>query len=144
MFLGLFLYAFRIPLPAVLSETITSIGSMASPLGLMLCGVIIADADWRGALRHPIVPAVTFCRLLVMPALAVGLFRILDVDPDILRTTVYYFAMPVASLTPAFLLRYDPEAVEARLSAGYMVVASTLFCVLTVPLWTLILGALFP
>ena len=142
--LGFFLYAFQIDLPEVLDSTLQSLGNMASPLGLMLCGAIIADADFRAALRHPSVLAVTFCRLLGVPALAIALFRVLGVRPEVLRTTVYYFAMPVASLTPTFLLRYDPEAVEARTAAGYMVVASTLFCVLTIPLWTYALNALLP
>ena len=144
VFLGFFLYAFQLDLPDVLDSTIASIGNMASPLGLMLCGAIIADADFRRALRHPSVLIVTFCRLLVIPAVAVALFWALGVKPEVLRTTVYYFAMPVASLTPTFLLRYDPEAVEARIAGGYMVVTSTLFCVLTIPLWTLLLAALFP
>ncbi|MBR5381798.1 MAG: AEC family transporter [Oscillospiraceae bacterium] len=144
VFIGFFLYAFRIELPAVLSSTIQSIGSMASPLGLMLCGIIIADADFRLALRSPGVLIVIVCRLLVVPALAVALFRVLNVRPDVLRSTVYYFALPVASLMPTFLLRYDPDAVEARTAGGYMVVASTLFCVLTIPLWTYVLDRLFP
>ena len=144
VFIGFFLYAFQIDLPEVVDTTISTIGNMASPLGLMLCGAIIADADFRSALRHPSVLAVTFCRLIVIPALAVALFWVLGVRPDILRTTVYFFAMPVASLLPTFLLRYDPEAVEARTVGGYMVVASTLFCVATIPLWTLALNALFP
>ena len=144
VFLGFCLYAFQIDLPDVLDSTIAAIGNMASPLGLMLCGAIIADADFREALRQPSVLIVTFCRLLAIPALAVALFRLLGVKPDVLRTIVYYFAMPVASLTPTFLLRYDPEAVEARVAGGYMVVTSTLFCVLTIPLWSMILAVLFP
>ena len=144
VFIGFFLYAFRISLPEVIAGTLTSVGNMASPLGLMLCGAIIADADLKQALRRPIVLVVALCRLLVIPAVAVGLFLLLGVRPDVLRTTVFYFALPVSSLTPTFLLRYDPEAAEARTAAGYIVVASTLFCVATIPLWTLILNRLFP
>lgn len=140
--IGFALYALRLELPPVIDSTLESIGNMASPLGLMLCGAIIADADLKNALRHPSVLAVTFCRLLVIPAAALGLFLLLRVDMEITRTAICYFAMPVASLTPTFLLRYDPGAVEARTAAGYMVVASTLFCVLTIPLWTMILSNL--
>ncbi len=144
VFIGFALYALQIPLPKVISTTLETLGNMASPLGLMLCGAIIADADFRSALKHPVVLVVTLCRLLAIPAAAVGLFRLAGVKPDILRSTVYYFAMPAASLTPTFLLRYDPEAAEARTVSGYIVVASTLFCVLTIPLWTLLLDRLFP
>lgn len=142
--IGFCLYAFQIKLPTVLDTTITSIGNMASPLGLMLCGAIIADADFRDALRTPSVLLVTFCRLLVVPLIAMGLFRLLGVRSEVLRPLTFYFAMPVASLTPTFLLRYDPDAVEARVAGGYMVVTSTLFCVLTIPLWSVVLDKLFP
>jgi predicted permease len=144
VFIGFLLYAFQIRLPGFLSTTITTLGNMASPLGLILCGAIIADADFKAALKHPSVIAVSAARLLLIPAVAAGLFWLVGVKPEVLRTTVYYFAMPVASLTPTFLLRYDPEALEARTVGGYMVVASTLFCVLTIPLWTMVLTALFP
>ena len=142
--LGFLLYAFQIDLPEVLNATLQSLGNMASPLGLMLCGAILADAEFRQVFRYPSVLAVTFCRLLVIPALASALFWTLGVKPEVLRTTVYFFAMPVASMAPTFLLRYDPEAVEARTVAGYMVVASTLFCVLTIPLWTFLLNTCLP
>lgn len=144
VFIGFLLYAFQIPIPEVLNSAITTLGNMASPLGLMLCGIIIAEANFKEALRHPSVLVITALRLLAVPALAVGLFWVLGVKPEVLRTTVYYFAMPVASLTPTFLLRYDPEAVEARTVAGYLVVVSTLFCVLTIPLWSMVLNVLFP
>ena len=143
VFIGLGLYVSQLPLPGVISTTLETLGNMASPLGLMLCGAIIADADLRSAVKHPSVLIVTACRLLLLPALAVALFWAVGVKTELIRSTMYYFAMPVASLTPTFLLRYDPEAAEARTVAGYIVVASTLFCVLTIPLWTLILDKLF-
>ena len=143
VFIGFALYALRIDLPEVLDSTIETLGNMASPLGLMLCGVILADEDFREALRHRSVWVVTFCRLLAVPALVTALFWALGVSPEVMKTTVFYYAMPVASLTPTFLLRYDPDAVEARTAGGYMVVASTLLCVLTIPLWSVMLDTLF-
>lgn len=144
VFIGLLLYILQIHLPEFLSSTIRSIGNMASPLGLMLCGIIIADADFKQALRHPSVLAVSLVRLLIVPALAAAAYWAIGVKNEMIRTTIYYFAMPVASLTPVFLMRYDPDAMEARTIGGYIVVASTLFCIVTIPLWTLVLAKLFP
>ena len=78
----------------------------------------------------------TFILTLVMMA---GLFLLIGVDHDIIRTTVFFYAMPVASLLPTFLLRYDPEAVDARLAGSCMVVVSTLLCIGTIPLWATVL-----
>ena len=121
----------------------TALTCAALCLGLMLCGAIIADAEWKGALKYPCVFWVSALRLLAMPAIAMGLFLLLGVDGAIIRTVVFYFAMPVASFLPTFCLRYNPDDVDGRLAGGYMVVVSTLFCIATVPLWAVILDYLF-
>ncbi len=139
VFIGFFLYVTRIELPEIITGTIASLGAMASPLGLILCGVILADADWRGVFRYPAVFAVAAGRLIGIPALMVGVAWLLGVDHEIIRTTMFFYAMPVASLLPTFLLRYDPEETEARLAGGYMVVVSTLLCIVTIPLWATVL-----
>ena len=144
VFIGFALYAFQIQLPEVVDSTIAAIGAMASPLGLMLCGSTLADADLRTALRQPLVLAVTLGRLLAVPAVFTLGLRLAGVAAEMVRPLVFYFAMPVASLTPTFLLRYNPEAREARTAAGYMVVASTLFCVLSIPLWSVLVEKLLP
>ena len=139
VFIGFVLYLLQLPLPSLVTDVLETLGNMASPLGLMLCGAIIADAEWKGALKYPSVFVISLARLLVMPALALGLFLLLQVDHEIVRSMLFYFAMPVASFLPTFCLRYDPEEVDGRLAGGYMVVVSTLLCVFTVPLWAVLL-----
>ena len=139
VFIGFFLYVTRIELPSVVSGAIASLGAMASPLGLILCGTILADAGWRDVFRYPVVFAVAAARLLLIPALMVGVAWLIGVKHEIIRTTMFFYAMPVASLLPTFLLRYDPEEEEARIAGGCMVVVSALFCVLTIPLWAMLL-----
>lgn len=139
VFIGLFLYVTQVELPALLDSVLTTLGNMASPLGLMLCGAIIADAKWEGILRYPCIIWVTAARLLLIPAAAMGLFLLLGVDHGVIRAAVCCFAMPVASLLPTFYLRYAPEETEGRLAGGYMVVASTLLCVATIPLWAVVM-----
>ena len=141
VFIGLFLYVTQLQLPSLLDSALTTLGNMASPLGLMLCGAIIADAQWKDVLRYPCIIWVTTLRLLLLPAAVMGLFLLLGVAPDIIRAAVFYFAMPVASLLPTFCLRYDPEETEGRLAGGCMVVVSTLFCIATIPLWAVIMDA---
>ncbi len=142
VFIGFILYVTQLRLPPILSSAITTLGDMASPLGLILCGTIIADADWRGITRHPGAILVAVLRLTLIPAVAVALFLLIGIDRELIKNTMYFFAMPVASFLPTFLLRYNPEAVEARVAGGYMVVLSTLLCIVTIPLWTMLLDKL--
>ena len=104
-----------------------------------LCGSIIADANWKGITKYPCVFLVVIARLFVVPAAVLGIFLLLGIDKQTIQSVIFYYAMPVASFLPSFLLRYNPEAVEARVAGGYMVVLSTLACVATIPIWTLLL-----
>lgn len=144
VFIGFVLYVTQIQLPEVITSVMEGLGNMASPLGLILCGAIIADANWSGITKYPSVFVVTALRLLVVPAGVLGLFLLLGVDHSMIRTTIFYYAMPVASFLPTFLLRYNSEAVEARIAGGYMVVISTVLCMLSIPLWALVLQAVCP
>lgn len=139
VFIGFVLYITQLPLPTIVTDVMGTLGNMASPLGLMLCGTIIADSEWKGVLKYPCVFWITAMRLLVMPAIALGITHLLGVDVDIHKAVVCYFAMPVASFLPTFSLRYNPAEVEGRLAGSYMVVVSTLLCVATIPLWAVIL-----
>lgn len=139
VFIGFILYAFQIQLPQVVTGVIQGLGNMASPLGLILCGSIIADANWKGITKYPSVFVVVALRLFAVPAVVLGLFLLIGIDKTTIQSVIFYYAMPVASFLPSFLLRYNSEAVEARVAGGYMVVLSTLACVATVPIWTMLL-----
>ncbi len=139
VFIGFILYAFQIPLPGVITGVIQGLGNMASPLGLILCGSIIADANWSGITKYPSVFVVVLARLFLVPLAVMGAFLLLGIDKTTIQSVIFYYAMPVASFLPSFLLRYNSEAVEARVAGGYMVVLSTLACIVTVPIWSLLL-----
>ncbi len=139
VFIGFALYILQIKLPLPLESAISSIGAMASPLGLMLCGTIIADADLKDIKRFPCLIWVTALRLLFIPAMFVLLFSLIGLEKEMIKTVTFYFAMPVASFLPAFCLSYNPKDVYAREAGSYMVVVSTVICVFTVPLWAALL-----
>lgn len=137
--IGLTLYVTQLQLPEIISSVMTSLGNMASPLGLMLCGVIIADASFSGIRKYPCVFWLSGLRLIVIPGIMLGVFLLLGTDHEVIRSLNYYFAMPVATFLPTFFLRYAPEDTEGRSMAGFLVVASTLACILTIPMWAMVM-----
>ena len=83
-------------------------------------------------------------RLVVMPAIFLGLTRLLlltPLDPIIANMIVIYAALPTASLLPAYALQYDPDPENQFTAAGTCVI-STLFSTVTIPLWYLLIQAL--
>ena len=141
--IGFFFYISQLQIPAFLDDVMRSVGGMASPLGLMLCGAVLCDSKLSGVLKYPSSIAISLARLVLMPAIVLGIALLLGLDDIMTKTLIFYFAMPVASLLPPFILRYNPEDKKGVAMGGYLVALSTIFSIITIPLWAMALEFLF-
>jgi len=141
--IGFFFYLSQLQLPVFLDDTMRSIGGMASPLGLMLCGAVLSDARLSGILKYPSSIVISLARLILMPAIILGVALLLRLDSMMTKTLIFYFAMPVASLLPPFVLRYNPGDDRGIAMSGYLVALSTVFAIFTIPLWAMALELFF-
>lgn len=139
IFIGAIIYFTGLKLPSPISGAISSLASTATPLGLILCGATLTDVDFKQLIRRPIVVLTVIVRLLVMPAIALGFSLLLHLPERLAECCVIYCTLPIASMIPTYTLRYLPDETECHVSGGLMVLLSTLFCVLTIPLWATIL-----
>ncbi|NTV90408.1 MAG: AEC family transporter [Clostridiales bacterium] len=144
VFIGLFLYITQIKLPGPLNDTVSALSSITSPLGMILCGMILGGVDIRGLLKKPAMFVLTVSKNFLAPAFVFAVLMLLPVDPFIIKISVIYCACPVASLLPTFSLKYQ-ESEEGRAYASASMFMSMLLCVVTMPLWAglldLVLGA---
>jgi predicted permease len=136
VFVGLALYLTSLQLPGVLASVIQSVGSTCSPLGMILCGLSLGKYDFKKLLR-PRYLLLPLIRNLVMPAVFLGLTRLLPLDATISGLLVIFAALPVASLMAAYIIKYDPPA---QLESAGSVLISTLLSAFTIPLWAFILS----
>lgn len=142
VFVGLILYLTQLKLPTPVSGVINSLGSCASPLGMLLCGLSLSKYEFKKLLRpkYFLLPLV---RNLILPALILGLCLLIRLDKELARAAVVFTALPTASLLAAFTIQYDPDQ-ESRFEAAAAVLLSTFFAAFTIPLWAAILGVCFP
>lgn len=133
---GLVWNALLPPLPAIVDETLQTMGQAVVPLCLVLIGMSLAYYGVRGAMKGAVV--LTLAKLLVLPAvvLAAGHWG-LGLDGVPLAVIVMAAAMPVGSNALIFSQRY--ETLEAETTAA--IVFSTVAFVLTAPFWLALLGA---
>lgn len=117
VFIGLALYISGIELPEVLEKTISSIGSVCSPMGMILCGIALGKSDLRSLfrLRYFRLPLL---RNIIMPAVTMGIVYFLPIDALVAKIAVIYAALPVASLLAAFTIQYDSDPEAQQESAG--------------------------
>lgn len=141
VFVGLILYLTQIQLPAPVAGVINSLGSCASPLGMLLCGMSLGKYPFRKLLkpRYFWLPLV---RNLLLPALALGLTLLVGLEKEVAQVAVMFTALPVASLIAAFTIQYDPDE-EAQFEAAAAVLLTTVFAAVTIPLWAWILNLCF-
>lgn len=141
VFVGLFLYLTQIQLPTPISGVINSLGSCASPLGMLLCGMSLGRYPIKRLLR-PRYLWLPLVRNLLLPALILGLTLLVGLEKDIAQLVVMFASLPVASLLAAFTIQYDPDK-ETQFEAAAAVLLSTFFCAFTIPLWANVLELCF-
>jgi len=142
VFVGLVLYLTQIQLPSPVAGVINSLGSCASPLGMLLCGMSLGKYPFRKLLR-PKYFWLPLVRNLLLPALVLGLSLLVGLDKEVAQVAVMFMALPVASLIAAFTIQYDPDE-ETQFEAAAAVLLSTVFAAVTIPLWAWMLSICFP
>ncbi len=138
--LGLIFWVGGWELPTAIGYCVRSLSSVTSPMALLLCGMVIAEYDFRQLLRLKYL-ALPLLRVAAMPALFFGLSRLLlllGVEALLCKIMVIYAAFPVASLLPVFSLKYDPDP-NNQLSAAAASMLSVLLSAITIPIWYLLL-----
>ena len=125
-----------IHLPVPVMNCISNMSKLCSPLGLILCGTVIAKYDIKKliCMRYFRIPLV---RNIAMPALIWLLTRPLyrfGVDQMAIQMTVIYSAFPIASLLPTFTLQYDPDP-DTQFEAASITIIATLLSMITIPIW---------
>ena len=135
--LGLVLYLGRVPVPEVLAGPIGTIGSMNTPLSMIITGATIASSDLKKLLQNKNLFLTLGLRLLVVPAAALAVFALLGVSGMVPMVVLILEACPCVTITTVFAIRFHHDE---ELAAG-AVVFSTLCSIITLPLYALALTA---
>lgn len=135
VYLGLFFMVTQIPLPKVITETVRYIGNCNSALTMFIVGTILADVKLPTVLNRDTV-AFSVLRLLLLPTVAFGFGRIIGLDEVSLGVSVLMTGMPAGATAAIFAARYDSDAPFAT----KCVVVSTLISMLTLPIWSFLVG----
>lgn len=128
--LGMLLFFAQITLPGFLSETLTMIGNLNSPLAMFVAGATIAQTDLPAVLKKPRVFYVTALKLLVIPAAVILLFLLFPLEATMEMTVLAATAAPSAAMCTMQCLRYGKNAAYASELFG----VTTLLSMATMPL----------
>lgn len=135
IYLGLFFMVTQIPLPSVITETVRYVGNCNSALTMFIVGTILADVSLPTVPNRDTI-LFSILRLLLLPAAAFFFGRILGLDEVSLGVSVLMTGMPAGATAAIFAARYDSDAPFAT----KCVVMSTLLSMLTLPMWSFLVG----
>ncbi|HAG69029.1 MAG TPA: hypothetical protein DCL38_03550 [Lachnospiraceae bacterium] len=109
---------------------IKAIGSMITPLSLIIIGVMVSENNLLEILKEKRAYVITLLRNILIPALALLMLIPMPGDPMSKLCMLVYLSCPCATLTTIYAIQYDREPELAARSA----LMSTLFFAVSLPL----------
>lgn len=131
------LYLLQVNIPAAVTAPVALLGKMTAPLCMVVLGMRLAASDLKKIFARPFVYAVCLLKLVAFPLFAYGcVFFLPCFDPTFKTAVLVLSATPSA----AFILSLaEMHNCEQELSAN-VVLVTTICCLFTLPLITLIAG----
>lgn len=133
--IGLLIYFTGLHIPVAIGDTVGYLAKVATPMGMALTGIMLADASIRKMFGESRLYLLTALRLIAAPVISYFLLLPFGLDPVIFKIAVLYTALPIASSTTIFAIQYKGDAANAAGS----VFLTTVLSILTVPLCAYIL-----
>lgn len=133
---GFGFFLFSISLPPIVFRLVDTLGSLTTPLSMILIGSILAQSSLRSAWKGKGVWLLAGVRLLAIPAAVWALLLPWGLPHEVTRLAVLVAAMPAAANASLMATEYTnrPEV------AGQAVFVTTALSFLTIPLVVLVLG----
>ncbi len=137
---GILFFAFRVKLPAVLTETMASIGALQGPLAMIVTGMLIGGMELKKVFTYRRVIPTALMRLVVFPLIPFlllkfgGLQSFASDGGQILLITFLAVISTTATTITNMAQVYGRDAGYA----GSINMAATLLCMFTMPLWVML------
>ena len=128
------IFIFRVPLPSVVSDALTTLGSATVPMSMLVIGTSLSQVPIRKALTDGRVYAACFAKLILCPILTWGLVHLLlPAELEMVKGIfILISACPSAAMITILSVRFGAD----DLLASKINFLSTLLCALTLPVMT--------
>lgn len=135
--IGILMFALKIQLPSLITETMDSMSATIAPISMIVAGMLIAGMDVKDCLKNKRLYSITFLKMIVFPLLAVCLLKFSSLSSMakngdmILLISLLASVAPTAASVTQIAQIYDADSEYA--SAYYFI--TTLLCILTMPVF---------
>lgn len=128
--LSMAIYFFKIPIPAILAETVTHLSNTTAPLSMMVIGASMVGISVLKILKNTRLLAFTGIKMLVLPVIMTILLELVFGKNVITQVAMIMLSMPVGSLTVMLASEYHGDYD----TSSKAIVLTSITSILTVPL----------
>ena len=129
VFLGLARRIIGIPLPVFLDNAIGNIGSITSPLSMMVIGTMLVGVSWK-ALLEPSIFYLAAVRLILLPLIALIIMNALHFEPMLTGVSLILTGMPAGSTSALLAAKYGADEDYA----SRCIITTTILSLVTIPI----------
>lgn len=137
LLLGILIFCFEIPIPAIASDLLAALSALNAPLAMVILGVYLAQTDPKTLFNDPHLYVVAAARLVLIPLLTIRVLKLLPAQYAAIATTlVIVAAAPIGSNVAVYAQKLGKDYAYAVRG----VCLSTLLSAITMPLLMLLVG----
>lgn len=128
------LFVFGIKLPEMVSEPITLLGQMSTPVCMTVLGMRLATKSFFGVFANRRIYSAAVSKLVIFPLTVAALMWLVPVDPCIKAAAFVLCCCPAAAMIQSLAESHGGDSG----CAADIVLSTNLLCIITIPLmWTL-------
>ena len=128
--IGMPLFIFDIDLPVVFQTAVGHVSALNTPLAMIFFGTYIANTDLKKMFTLKENYLVAFLKLLVLPAIMLGIYKLVGISGNLLLACMISASVPSANNTVMFSAKYGKDTGVA----SQIVAFNSGLSVITIPL----------
>jgi malate permease and related proteins len=132
---GMTFFILSLKLPFAIQRCFEVVGSMTTPLSMIICGVNIGSMNIRNVFSTKSIYALSLTRLIIIPIISFVILKAAGINGTIYGICILVSAMPVAAMCSVFAERFDGDSQFASQN----VFITTILSVLTIPIIAILL-----
>lgn len=129
--IGLILFIFSLKLPTPLYDAFSMVGSMTSPLAMLLVGSFLTDSKFKDIFADKHIYFLSILRFIIWPGLMFFILKPFNLPEVVYACCVLISSMPAAANTVILATRYEKNPKFA----SETVALTTLIALATIPVW---------
>lgn len=134
LLIGLPLYFINFDIPSVLTEPVSMLSALNTPLAMIILGSYVAKLSLQSFISDASVYQMAALRLLLAPSLFLAVMMLLRPEKDLLVSGIIQAATPVAANCVLFSVQYKKDT----LLASKCVAVTTVLSVITIPIFSVL------